>query len=122
MNDKQKGNSKARTVPTAPADMHQVDTDLDAFPAHDFDKVPVLSGTVVKVKDLQVTDRRTGELRDTAFAVIKTADGNVKLWKSANLGTLFEALAPGVTIWVDYDGMEELYNGNRMRHFNAYHD
>lgn len=113
---------EAANLPEPPAGMQQSDTALDAQPKHDFDKVPLLEGTVKKVKDVEATNRSTGEVRPTQFAVIELADKTeVQLWKSANLEDLFNKLAVGGSVWVLYKGMTDLDNGNRMRKFDAYY-
>ena len=110
------------SLPEPPVGMQQADTALDAQPKHDFDKVPLLEGKVKKVKEVAATDRRTGEIRETKFAVVQLADGNeVQLWQSANLGELFENIKSGSVIWVLYKGKQTLDNGNSMRTFDAFY-
>ena len=99
--------------------MKKADTDIDAFPAWDFDTTPVLQGTVVKVKS--TTQIRRGEEVEVRLAVIDAEQGHYMLWESANLGEFFDNIGAGTEIIVVYKGMEELKGNKRMRIYDAYY-
>jgi hypothetical protein len=80
----------------------------------------LLQGKVLKIKETEVTNKRTGEVRDTRFAVIETENGEEQLWESANLVELFNSISAGSHVWVLYKGMTKLDGGRNMRMFDAY--
>lgn len=118
MTDEKKAATAA--APTPPAGMQQVDTALDAQPKHNWDENPILTGKVLKIKETEVTNKRTGEVRDTRFAVIETENGEEQLWESANLKELFDGITPGSKVWVLFKGMVKLDGNRSMRMFDAY--
>lgn len=99
--------------------MHKADTDVDSYPKWDFDKYPVLEGTVRKVK--HTTQTRRGEEVDVRLAVVETDDGEYLLWESANLGEFFNDIEVGVGITVVYKEEVDLGKGRRMKVYDAFY-
>ena len=99
--------------------MKQADTDVDAFPAWDFDTTPVLQGAIVKVKTTEQI--RRGEAVPVRLAIVDFNGENHILWESANLGEFFDEIGQGSEIVVIYKGMEELGGKKRMRIYDAYY-
>lgn len=102
------------------ARMTQADTAIDNFPTWDYKKDAPLSGDVQKVKETEVI--RRGKTEDTRLAIVSNAEGTFTLWESASLGEFFDALEPGMFIYVEFIGMESLPNGNQCKMFKAFYE
>lgn len=102
---------------TLPAGFARVDTDLDSYPAWDFDVRDTLQGKVEKVKTVEVT--RNKELVECRMAVVNVNGDRCLLWESANLERLFDDLRPGAEVFVKYHGKEDIGKGKTMRRFTA---
>ena len=108
-------------LPAPPKGARQVETGLDNQPAHDWDKTPLIEGDVIKVKEVELADRRTGELRNVRYAIVdKGNEDMVKLWETKSLEELFNLLKPGMRIWVLYKSSTKLDGGRTLREFDAY--
>lgn len=99
--------------------MNKADTDVDAYPKWDFDKHPILQGTVKKIKT--TGQMRRGEEVDVRLAVIETNDETYLLWESANLCEFFDNINVGDEIIVSYRMEVDLGKGRRMKVYDAFY-
>ena len=120
MAEKAKEAGATTAQPEIPAGFTKADTDLDDFPAHEWDKEPQLVGEVLKVKPTVVM--RRGKPVDTVVAPVRKDDGEVvNLWHTANLSDLFDNIQPGSEIHITFTHFESLSEGRKMRMFSAYY-
>lgn len=78
-------------------------------PAWDYQKSPVLEGTVQCVQRVTLTDDR-GK-RVTRVAHVANKEGVFGLWESATLAPLFDSLEEGNDVFVRFEGLGEAKPG-----------
>jgi hypothetical protein len=102
--------------------MEKVDTELDNYPDHDFDKEPVAYGTIVKIKEAQVPRRKGNEIEtvDTRLMILESPAGRETVWESANLVNLFDKAAAGQQVVLRFTHKEPLDGGRSMRMFEVH--
>jgi hypothetical protein len=71
--------------------------------AWDFVKMPNLSGVVVLMQEVEITDKKGTRLAKVAH--VDTGKEILGLWESATLKPLFHRMAEGSTITVDFVGL-----------------
>lgn len=111
---------KKTTTTQPPKGFQKVDLQVDNYPAFEWGEDNVLTGTVIKVKTVTITDKKTGEQKDRQLAVVETEKGRFLMWESAGLEELFEQGIDGRGIWVKPTGEMELSGNRTMRLFEAY--
>ena len=89
-------------------------------PLHDFEKNPVLTGTVEDIKTIQVKIRR--KVEDTRIMYVADDDGVVEsVWESAALEALFNEVKKGSVVWIAYTGLIDIKGRPQpMKGFDAY--
>mgnify|MGYP003120162244 CR=1 FL=1 len=97
--------------------MQRADTEIDNYPTWDYKKDPPLYGDVQKIKQASVV--RRGKSEETRLAIVTNETGTYTLWESAALEDFFNKLELGMFVYIAYEGMEELPNGNRYKKFDA---
>lgn len=96
----------------------EIDLSIDAYPDVDWDKTPVVVGTVEKIKPTQ--QERNGEKVTVHYMVVDNGAEMVKVWESANLEPAFKKVQIGDTIMVRFIGKEPLKGGREMRTFQFF--
>ena len=71
--------------------------------AWDYVKLPKLSGMVVLLQEVEITDKKG--TRTAQVAHVDTGKEVLGLWESATLRPLFKRIAEGSTIEVEYVGL-----------------
>lgn len=100
---------------------NKADTDLDAFPDHNWESDPVLIGKVVKKKSAKVQRKNAPEKVDTRLMIVETTEGKVTLWEAATLAQFFDAVQVGDQIVVEATGKTPLGGGKSAWEFDAYY-
>lgn len=102
-----------------PAGYKRADTDVDDYPAWDFE-TGTLNGTVAKLKTVELI--RRGEPVDVRLAIVDEVGGKKwALWESANLGNFFDNIRPGSEIQVSYRGTAQLSGAREMNLYDAFY-
>ena len=92
----------------------KIDWEAEEYsPAHDFDKVPVVEGTLVKKGMVTIRGKEVN------FVVLKTAKSEETVWLGAVLKGSLEDKAPeaGDYIGIKYLGMEKSAAGFSYRNY-----
>ncbi|MFQ6006782.1 MAG: hypothetical protein ACE5OQ_14920 [Woeseia sp.] len=106
-------------VPEAPEGMKRADTDVDDYPAWEFDKGS-LTGVVLKVKTVELI--RRGEPVDVRLAIVEEVGGERwSLWESANLVDFFDKIGAGVEIAITQRGEAKLSGNRVMKLYDAFY-
>lgn len=113
--------AKAKDASTAPKGFRKFETPV----AWDFEKNPILQGTVLNIKVIPRT--RDGEVTKQKVAQVRDDDGVIhSFWESAALIGFFDELKPGKQIWVKYLGKIDLVDDDgeptnkSKKQFDAY--
>ena len=119
MTDKDKQDDAPKAEVAAPAGMKRADTDVDNYPAWDFDHGS-LTGVVLKVKTVELI--RRGEPVDVRLAVVEEVGGQrFLLWESANLTDFFDNIAAGIEIAITQSGEVNLSGSRVMKLYDAFY-
>jgi len=111
---------KAVSKSAPPKHLKRVNLDLDSNPKVDWDKTPVVSGVVKKIKEVLAKRKNSPDKVETRFAVVETESGLVNMWETAALSEFFDQIGIGSEIHVAYTGDVELTDNRTMRAFDAY--
>jgi hypothetical protein len=118
------GKAKAKVfdkgqIPPPPAGARKIEGG-NFPPLHDFEKNPVLTGTVTEVKTIQVKKRK--KMEETRIMYVADDDGVVEsVWESAALEKLFDEVKKGEKIWIAFTGMIQIKGRQQpMKGFDAY--
>ena len=96
------------------AKQSKIDWEKDEYsPAHDFDKVPVIEGTLVRKGMVTIRGK------EVSFVVLKTTKAEETVWLGAVLRGSLEDKAPevGSYIGIKYLGMEKSAAGFSYRNY-----
>jgi hypothetical protein len=86
--------------------------------AVDWDKTPVVEGTVIEIKDVTVTDKKTKKKNDTRLMVVETKEGEeVAVWEKFQLETLFNSVEAGDKVYIAHTGVKRIPGGKTLHEF-----
>lgn len=84
-----------------PAGFKAMEVESNIAPVHDFEVEPEIIGKVVCINDIP----KGGKIKkDTRVLVLRTAKGDRSVWESAVLGSYFDKMRKGKTVWIRLTG------------------
>lgn len=87
---------------------------------HDFEKSPILQGTVTDVKTVSVKKGR--KMEDTQLMTVADSDGVISaVWNSAGLKELFSKVKKGDSVFIEFLGMIPLKGKQSMKKYSIGH-
>ena len=78
---------------------------------HDYDKVPVVMGKVLTTKTVLL--KRGQDIEENRMITVNIGDGTTAVWESAGLKDLFDDMVVGDTVYIRYEGLEEMGGGRQ---------
>ena len=84
----------------------------------DWEKTPVLEGTVLEIKNVTVTDKKTKKKKETRLMVLETKGGEeVAVWEKYQLENLFNSVEEGSKVYIVHTGVKKIDGGKTLHEF-----
>lgn len=85
----------------------------------DFQTSPVCVGTYLGSRVVEMTDKRTGEIRNTNVYELDTEEGKRSVWGSFNIDAAFESIPVGNQVRIVFEGQADTSSGQRVNRFTV---
>lgn len=84
----------------------------------DWEKTPVVEGTILEIKNVMVKDKKTKKKKETRLMVVETKGGaEVAVWEKYQLQNLFDSVEEGSKVYIAHTGVKKLEGGNTLHEF-----